>query len=268
MRISPKKRLGQHFLVCKNIQKKIIDACCFTDNDIVCEIGAGFGVLTPLIAERVKKVYALEIDPALCEQLEKVKETHPNIEIVMQDILRFNFENLFSGHSRKVKVVGNIPYYISTPILERLFTFRKIIASAALTVQKEFARRVVAQPGSKEYGSLSCFARYYCEPSILFYIKSACFKPAPKVDSAFIRLTIRDQPEPAVGDEAFFFKVMRTAFTYRRKTLRKSLEGIVSPEALDTFFTRESLNRNIRPEMLSLLDFKKLSDSEKMQKNS
>jgi len=163
------------------------------------------------------------------------------------------------GLSAKIKVFGNIPYNISSPLLEYFIDHRNLISEIFITVQKEFAARVVAVPGSKVYGSLSCFAQYYFEPQIVFNIRKNSFFPVPKVDSTFLKLKVRKEPNVRVDNEDLFFKVIRAAFNKRRKTLRNSLEGVVSKEILDKFFTLRKLNPNIRPDDLSLEDFGCLS---------
>ena len=161
MHFRPKKRLGQNFLVDKNIQNKIIHACRFKADDIVLEIGSGRGELTQLIANEAKCVYALEIDKDLCQILKNNLHSYPNVKIIHADVLRFNLKSHFRNIEGKIQVLGNIPYYISTPIIERLLKYRDKINTIFITVQKEFARRVTAKPGSKDYGSLSCFIQYY-----------------------------------------------------------------------------------------------------------
>lgn len=258
MRNKPKKSLGQNFLIDRNIQKKIIGHCALSSDDIVLEIGAGRGELTSQLAKIVKKVYALEIDKYLCAVLHSGLKDAPNAMVLNQDILKFDLNRRFKKHKARIKVVGNIPYYISSPIIERLIRFKDKIDCAYLTVQKEFARRIVSPPGSKQYGSLSCFAQYYTEPRILFNIKKTSFSPAPKVDSSFLRLKIRKACPVKVNDEALFFRVIRTAFNYRRKTLRNSLKGVLPEGKLRDFFSTFNIDANIRPEDLALQDFARL----------
>lgn len=256
MHIKPKKKLGQNFLVDKNIQRKILAACDLKPKDIILEIGSGRGELTQLIAPKVKKVYALEIDPDLCGLLKERLKEYKNVIIINQDILRFNFKKYFNN---RVKVLGNIPYYISTPIIEHLFKFRQKIETAFITVQKEFAARITALPGSKDYGSLSCFVQYYANPKRIFIIKKNSFFPAPKVDSAFLKIETRHKTCLKSDKEEFLFRIIRQAFNKRRKTLRNSLRETVSKPKLGKFFAKYSINPNIRPEDLALSDFKNLA---------
>jgi len=258
----PKKRFGQNFLIDKNIQEKIIEACELSRDDFVLEIGAGNGELTRLIAPRARSVSAIEIDWNLCKILKGCLESYKNVEIVNQDVLEFDFKKYFQkimNLRQKIKVIGNIPYYITTPIIERLIEFKSGIDAVFITVQKEFALRLAACPGSKDYGSLSCFAQYYTLPEIVLTIKKTCFRPVPKVDSCLLKLKIREMPAVDVGDENLFFSIIRSAFNKRRKTLRNSLKDIVPEEKLKTFFEKYNINPKIRPEELALSDFADLT---------
>jgi len=260
MHIKPKKRLGQNFLTDKNIQRKLVASYNLETTDHVLEIGAGYGELTKLIADCAAFVYALEIDPELCKTLRDNTKGYSNIEIINQDILRFDLEKYFKKLKNKIKVVGNIPYYITTPIIEHLLKYRDKIETVFITVQKEFAKRIVANAGSKEYGSFSCFVQYYSIPKILFFIKKGSFSPIPKVDSCLLELKIRQVPAVNVKDEELFFKVIRASFNKRRKTLRNSLDGIVPLQKLSDFFRKYDIDINIRPEDLTLKDFAHLTN--------
>lgn len=260
MYTKPKKSLGQNFLRDPNIQRKIIDACDFQPSDRVLEIGAGMGVMTGLIASDTSKVYSLEIDHSLIPVLTKNLKAYKNIRIINQDILKFDLDKLGDSASLKIKVFGNIPYYITSPIIEQLLKFRHKIGIIFLTVQKEFGQRMIAVPGSKDYGSFSCFIQYYTEPKILFTVKKNSFYPVPKVDSCLLRLAIRQDPPVAVNNEEMLFKIIRTAFQQRRKTLKNSLKDIVPKEKLQEFFKKYKINPKIRPEDLSLPDFANLAN--------
>ena len=257
MHIKPKKRLGQNFLVDKNIQRKIVEACAFQPSDIILEIGAGRGELTKLIAEKAKAVFALEIDASLCDILKTRLKEYKNIKVIKQDILKFNFKGLPPG----VQVLGNIPYYITTPILERLFKYREKIKTIFISVQKEFAQRIIAPPGTKDYGAFSCFMQYYTDPKKLFYIKRTCFYPAPKVDSCFLHLAMREKPKVLAKNETLLFKIIRAAFNQRRKILKNSLQKVLPRRKIEFFLNHYSLNQNIRAEQLSLEDFAHLADT-------
>ncbi len=256
----PIKSLGQNFLIDKNITRKIVEALGLRPSDIVLEIGAGQGELTGLIAPKVNKLYAFEIDRRLYPLLIERFKINSGTNIVNQDILKCNLVNFLDEHKikGKIKVFGNIPYYISSPIIEHLINHRAIIKEVFLTVQKEFARRVVAVPGSKDYGSFSCFLQYYSIPKIVFQISKGCFYPIPKVDSCFLHLKFRDEPAVYVKNEELLFKIIRAAFNQRRKTLRNSLKGKVQLKELEGFLLKNKLDLNIRPEELSLAEFANL----------
>jgi 16S rRNA (adenine1518-N6/adenine1519-N6)-dimethyltransferase len=259
MRIKPKKKLGQNFLVDGNIRRKIIAACELKNTDIAVELGAGRGELTGLIAARAEKVFAIEIDSALCEIAGDALKEFPNARIINADILKFDFGIFFK--ESKVKVIGNIPYYISSPIIERLVKFRDNITEAYISVQKEFARRMAAPSGSKDYGSFSCFVQYYAQTNVIFNIKKNSFFPVPQVDSSFVRLKIRKEPAVYVKDEKLFFKTIRAAFNKRRKTLKNSMEGVVSRDKLERYFMRYAIDPRIRGEELALQDFANINEA-------
>lgn len=258
MQFKPNKKLGQNFLVDPNLQRKIAAACNLQQADIVLEIGAGRGELTKLIAKSAGFVYAVEIDRCLAGIAKSNLCEYKTVQIINQDILKVNLTELAAKSKRKLRVIGNIPYNITTPIIGHLFKYRNNIEIAYLTVQKEFAKRIVAQPGSDDYGSFSCFVQYYTYPKMLFFIKKGCFFPKPKVDSALVQLSLKRVTVLNLKKEKRLFRIIRAAFNQRRKTLRNSLEGIISDKQLEKFFKKYSLDRNIRPEMLSLQDFHRL----------
>jgi 16S rRNA (adenine1518-N6/adenine1519-N6)-dimethyltransferase len=260
MRIKPKKGLGQNFLVDKNIQTKIIRTCAFGPQDVVLEVGAGRGEFTPLIAREAALVYALEIDDSLCTNLKTKLKEFKNTSVIRQDILQFDLNDFFSRHPGKIKVFGNIPYYITSPIIEHFFRFKNKIDTVFITVQKEFAQRILAHAGSKNYGAFSCFVGYFAEPKKFFYIKKKSFYPIPQVDSCFLQLSIRQSPAVQVKDEALFFKIIRTAFNQRRKTLKNSLKEIIPRIKIEDFLKACAIDENIRPEKLSLRDFAYLAN--------
>lgn len=251
----PRKSLGQHFLVDRNIQAKIIQACHLQKSDSVLEIGPGPGQLTQRISPEVKEVLAVELDKELCVGL-KEKLKFDNLKIFCQDILKFNFRNL----NHKVKVVGNLPYYISTPIISHLLDNKDKISAIYISLQKELGERLVASPGGKEYGAFSCFVQYHTQSRILFKIGKGCFRPSPKVDSVFLELKIRGKPAVEVKDEALFFKLIHAAFNQRRKTIRNSLSGLFPKTDLNCLLEKARLNPQSRPEQLSLDDFSRLAN--------
>jgi len=258
MRLQPKKRLGQNFLADKNIRNKIIAACDLSPADVILEIGSGKGEMTLALANKARKVYALELDNRLIPYLEEVFAGHKNIRLVHKDILKFDLNKGIK--EKRIKVVGNIPYYISSPIIGHIAKYRIKVDSAFLTVQKEFANRIVANPGTKDYGSFSCFVQYYFEPQIEFIISRGCFNPAPKVDSAFISLKVRGSPPVKVKKEERLFKIIRAAFNKRRKTLRNSLQGLINKDILEARLIESGLDLNVRPERLTLENFASLAN--------
>ena len=262
MLIKPKKSLGQNFLLDKNIQKKITFACCLSKEDIVLEIGAGMGDLTEQLSIAAKKVYSLEVDQRLLPLLEERLKGRTNCQILKADILKFEIDKFLQTNlvKQKIKVIGNIPYYISSPIIEHLIKYRSKIDTVFMTVQKEFGRRVNAVAGSKEYGSFSCFVQYYAQAKIIFEIKKGSFKPSPKVDSCFLSLKFRQRPPVEVDNEETFFKIIRSAFNQRRKTLRNSLANFITLGPLEVFLDQQGLSRNVRPEQLNLDNFSQLSN--------
>ena len=248
-----KKNLGQNFLTDIRIQQKIIQACDLKIEDVVVEIGPGSGALTRLIAPKVKRLICVETDRDLIGPLRSGLAS--SAEIVHADFLKWDMSHLPS----EVKVIGNIPYYISTPIIEKLIQDRTKFSAAFLTVQLEFGQRLTAKAGGKDYGSLSCFAQYYADIKMLFKIKNTCFKPAPKVDSCFLRLMMKALPDPIARDEEFLFKLIPTAFQQRRKNIVNSLKGLAAKEKLEESLKSLGINPNARPENLTLSNYIALS---------
>jgi 16S rRNA (adenine1518-N6/adenine1519-N6)-dimethyltransferase len=255
----PKKSLGQNFLVDKNILAKISRSAQFSSDDLVVEIGAGRGELTRFLSETAGSGVALELDKRLTFLLKESLGAFRNLTVMQQDVLAFDFQELSRRYGKKIKVVGNIPYYISSPIISHLLVFRPYIEEIFLTVQQEFAERIAAPEGSKTYGSLSIYVQYYTEPKLLFLIPRTCFRPAPQVDSAFIKLTPRKSLPLSDNDEKELFRITRKAFQQRRKKLSNSLSGVIAKEKLTAFFRTYSINPSIRPEEMSVDDFIKLA---------
>jgi 16S rRNA (adenine1518-N6/adenine1519-N6)-dimethyltransferase len=245
----PKKNLGQNFLTDTRIQRKIIQACDLKGEDTVVEIGPGQGVLTRLIAPMVKRLICVETDRDLIEPLRLGVSS--SVEIVHADFLKWNMGHLPDG----IKIIGNIPYYISTPIIEKLITDRLKISAAFLTVQLEFGGRLTARSGGKDYGSLSCFVQYYADIKMLFKIKHTCFNPAPKVDSCFLGLTMRPQADNPACDEEFLFTLIQTAFQQRRKNIVNALKGLTGKEKLEGALKALNIDLNARPENLTLSNY-------------
>jgi len=257
MHTYPKKCLGQHFLVDKNIRAKILKSCHFKNSDVVLEIGAGRGEMASLIAPKVKHLLCIEIDKNLYQELKAQLKRFKNVELICADILKVDISRrIKEGH---IKVFGNIPYYLTTPIITYLIRYRRKIDKIFLTVQKEFAKRIVALPGSRDYSAFSIYCNYYLTSRTLFFISRGCFYPVPKVDSAFLEMQTLSRPSYRVGNESFFFKVVRTAFGQRRKTLKNALKGLVDPLRLSSILTERGIKPSVRAEELSCADFAYLS---------
>ncbi len=261
MRSKPKKSLGQNFLVDKNIQEKIIRSCDLKEADTVLEIGPGRGELTQALLDRAKKVIAVEIDGELCAHLKEKFSSYANFVLINNDILKVGLSRLACGKGPgRLKVIANVPYYISTPIITHLLNHGKFIETIFITLQKELAARLAASAGSKSYGAFSCLVQFYAKPKILFSIKNSSFWPRPKVDSSFIELKILSAPPVQVRDESLFFKIIRSGFNQRRKLLKNNL-GRELPEAkIRDCFRTAGIKQGARAEDLSLRDFARVSN--------
>ena len=256
------KSLGQNFLIDGNIVRNICDEGQITkDNDIL-EIGPGIGTLTEELSLRANKVVAVEIDKNLLPILDETLDAYDNIEIVHGDILKLNLPELFSEKFEKknIKVVANLPYYITTPIITRLLEEEIDVECILVMVQKEVAKRICASPGSKDYGSLSVFVQYYTQAEIVLTVPKNVFMPKPNVDSAVIRLKVRDE-KLALKDKDAFFKVVRAAFSKRRKTILNSLsQGLaVEKEDMRIILDKAGIRPTERAENLNIEDFAKIS---------
>jgi len=262
-RIRPVKRLGQSFLVDNNITSRIVDASKIGGDDIVVEIGAGLGTMTSIIAERAKKVVALEIDPKLVNVLNEELKEISNIEIIHTDVLRYDFSSPLGG-SGKIKVIGNIPYNISSQILFRLIEFRDHISSATLMFQKEVADRIAAAAGTKEYGILSVIVPMYAVLSTIMTVPSSCFHPKPKVDSTVLKMDMRESPLFELSDHDIFLKTVKTAFSKRRKTLANNLKGMDAVRSMgmdvSSLLVEAGIDGRRRGETLTVEEFGRLAE--------
>lgn len=247
----PRKSLSQNFLIDDNIKAKIIQTCNLSKDDNVLEIGPGKGVLTKELIRLAKSVVAVEKDVRLFQMLCQTLGEYLNLSLVNQDILKYRISQ------SNTKVIGNIPYNISSPLIEHLLEQRDKISVIYISLQKELADRIIAKPGGKDYGSFSLFVQYHTIPAIKFIIKKGSFKPRPKVDSAFVELLIRKTPAVSVKDEELFFKIIRVAFGQRRKMISNTLKEIIGAEKI----CQIGISPSIRPEDLSLEDFGRLSNS-------
>ena len=248
-----RRRLGQHFLFDPSILGRIVDAAGLSSEDTAVEIGSGPGALTRLLAERVKKVVAIELDEELFRRLRIELAGYMNVELIEGDALKFPFETL-----GRFKVVSNIPYYITTPIIFTLLDAGTNLETMTLTIQKEVAERIVAAPGGKDYGVLSIMVQYCASPEMKFVIPKEAFRPAPGVDSAVIQIEMLHRPRIRVKDEKMFFRVVKTAFSQRRKTLANSLKSFGGN--VRDILVRCGLDPQRRPETLSLAEFARLAD--------
>ena len=261
-----KKKFGQNFLIDSHVLNKIVDAAEITDEDTVLEIGPGIGTLTQYLAESAKKVVAVEIDRDAVEVLKATLSPYDNITVINKDILKTDINRLSMEYNdgKPFKVVANLPYYITTPIIMSLLEDKAPISSITVMVQKEVADRMDAEPGSKEYGALSLAVQYYADTYLAANVPPNCFMPRPNVGSAVIKLTLHDEKPVSVNDEKLMFKLIRASFNQRRKTLQN---GIANDKTLT--FAKEDvsgaleelgISPSIRGEKLSLEEFAELSN--------
>jgi len=253
--LSPNKKLGQNFLVDENVVRKII-LFSQTEGKEVIEIGAGPGTLTVYLAKTAQKVFAVEIDKKILNVLKEVCQNLSNVQIVNSDFLELNVKNL--TNSNKIYIVGNLPYYITSQILFKLFEERECIEKFTIMVQKEVAQRLLAKPGTKEYGNLTVAMNFYCEIEDYFYVSKNVFYPKPEVDSAVLRARFKDNlPEIEHRD---FFKIVHACFSTRRKTILNALSNQfdIEKERLKKVLFTAGLDESLRAENLSLDDYVKL----------
>jgi len=262
-----KKQFGQNFLVDLHVLGKILRAAEIGSEDVCLEIGPGIGSLTQLMGEAAKRVISVEIDNRLIPLLEENLAAYDNIEIVNSDFMELDLPTFFEEKAidRPVKVVANLPYYITTPIIMGLFESGVPLDSITVMVQEEVAKRMQAKPGTKDYGALSLAVQYYAEPTIAAYVPQNCFIPRPGVGSAVIHLKRRRELPVETKDEKLMFKLIRAAFGQRRKTLVNSVSGspelTVSKDQILTALAKAGISEKIRGEALSLADFAKLADA-------
>lgn len=261
------KKFGQNFLIDSNILENIIGAANVTKEDCVLEIGPGIGTMTQYLCENAREVVAVEIDKKLIPILENdTLSAYDNITIINEDILKVDINKIVEEKNggRPIKVVANLPYYITTPIIMGLFESHVPLESITIMVQKEVAERMQVGPGTKDYGALSLAVQYYAKPELMFIVPAGCFMPRPNVDSAVIRLTRHTNPPVIVNDENKMFNIIRAAFNQRRKTLVNSLNNAsglnVTKSAVTEALEKMGLSQTIRGEALTLEQFALLSD--------
>lgn len=260
------KKFGQNFLVDSNVLENIIEKAGITEDDLVLEIGPGIGTMTQYLCESAREVVAIEIDETLIPILNYTLEDYDNVEVINDDALKTDIEKIVKKKNggKPIKVVANLPYYITTPIIMGLLEGKAPIESITIMVQKEVAERMQTGPGSKDYGALSLAVQYYADAKILMTVPASCFMPRPKVDSSVIKLDIYDKPPVDVCDEEMMFKIIRASFNQRRKTLVNGLKN-----ASNLPFTKEEIEESIeklgedvrvRGEKLTLEQFAKLTN--------
>ncbi len=261
-----KKKFGQNFLIDPHVLDKIVDAAQVTEEDFVLEIGPGIGTLTQYLCERARQVLAVEIDKNLIPVLRDTLSPYTNVEVLQGDILKQDIQHIadtYNGGNR-IKVVANLPYYITTPIIMELFESRVPLANVTVMVQKEVADRMRAEPGTKDCGALSLAVQYYAEPYIAAFVPPNCFIPRPNVGSAVVRLDCRTHAPVEVEDEKLLFRLIRASFNQRRKTLQNGIANsselpFSKAEAAEAI-GRAGFDSNIRGEKLGLSEFARLAD--------
>ena len=260
------KKFGQNFLIDGHVLDKIIAGAGVTKDDMVLEIGPGIGTMTQYLAEAAGKVVAVEIDRNLLPILQETLADYDNVKVIHADVLSLDLEKLVQEENggRPIKVVANLPYYITTPIIMGLFEQHVPLANVTVMVQKEVAARMKSGPGSKDYGALSLAVQYYAEPYIVANVPCNCFMPRPNVDSAVIRLTRYEEPPVQVKDEKMLFKIIRASFNQRRKTLQNGLNNSselnFTKDQIAAAIAEAGFSPSVRGEALTLEQFAKLTD--------
>ena len=260
------KKFGQNFLINPSVLEDIISEADVTEDDMVLEIGPGIGTMTQYLCEAARQVIAVEIDTNLIPILQDTLSEYDHVKVINEDILKVDINALANEYNngKPIKVVANLPYYITTPIIMGLFESHVPIDSITIMVQKEVADRMQEGPGSKEYGALSLAVQYYSTPEIVVNVPPSCFMPQPKVGSAVIKLTRHEKPPVDVDDEKLMFKLIRASFNQRRKTLANGLNNFggfnLSKEMIQESIEELGVPVNVRGEALSLEQFAKLSN--------
>lgn len=257
------KSLGQNFLIDKNIIDKIIDGAGIGADDTVIEIGPGIGVITAEAAKRAKKVIAVEIDRSLIPILEETLSEFDNVTILNRDVLKVDISELTAGECpQNIKIMGNLPYYITTPIIMKLLEEQVKADSITVMMQKEVADRIKASPGSKAYGALSVTVQYYCSVEKVADVPKGVFIPQPKVDSTVLKLNLRNEKPVKPADEKVFFNCVKAAFSQRRKTLLNSMQTLqgVSKELIREVLEASGIQTNRRAETLTIEEFAKIAN--------
>jgi 16S rRNA (adenine1518-N6/adenine1519-N6)-dimethyltransferase len=264
-KISPKRALGQHFLIDQGIAQKIVRLADLEPEDCVVEIGPGMGVLTFLMLPLVKKMIAVELDQGMADYLRERAAGMASLTVLRRDALGFDFAKAARDVDRKIKVVANLPYNISTPVIFRLLESREALARLTLMLQREVAQRITASPGNKAYGPLAIFTQLYTSPKIMMLVPPEAFYPSPKVESALVGFEILERPRIAIDDHGFFQKVVRASFAQRRKTLLNALKGSSLPlgpkDKIEAALVAAGINPRCRAETLDLAEFQRLAEA-------
>lgn len=254
------KGLGQNFLIDDSVLDDIIQASEITSEDFVIEIGPGIGTLTKLLLNKARRVCAIELDSDLIPILKEELKEYENLEIIKGDALKVDFNEII-GEEKSVKIVANLPYYVTTPIISKLLNGNYNINSIIIMIQKEVAERIAAKPSTKEYGALTLLVQYYSSVEIVRKVSPKAFIPQPKVESMVIKLNKFDAPRVTIKDKELFFKIVRESFNMRRKTLSNSLKNInLEKDKLQKAFENAGIDPKRRGETLSIEEFGKLSD--------
>lgn len=256
------KSLGQNFLIDDKVLDDIVEGADVSKEDFVIEIGPGVGTLTKELLAKAKKVCAVELDSELIPILQEELQGYDNFELIHKDALKVDFNEII-GEEESVKVVANLPYYVTTPIIARMLNEDYKFKSLTIMIQKEVAERIDAEPNCKEFGSISVLVQYYCDTKIIRTVPPSSFVPQPKVDSIVIRLDKLDKPRVQVKDKELFFKIVRQSFNMRRKTLRNAIKSmkIIDGEEMEKVFENANIDPRRRGETLSLQEFANLADA-------
>jgi 16S rRNA (adenine1518-N6/adenine1519-N6)-dimethyltransferase len=254
----PRKSLGQNFLTDRRVIDRIVDVAEISGRDEILEIGPGVGALTLALAEKAGRVVAIEKDERVMSRLHELLDGHPNVELISGDCLKIDYANFCGG--KKIKVVSNLPYSISTPVLLKLLKVRELLSSLILMLQLEVGERITASPGGKQYGSLSVLIQTYMDVKIEFRVPPSAFWPKPKVDSAVLEFVPLPRPRVPITDGSVYEKVVRAAFSSRRKMLGNSLRSILPKDAAESVLGSCGIDRRRRAETLTIEEFGLLAE--------
>ena len=262
--ISASKSLGQNFLINDEVIEKIVESANISNEDLIIEIGPGLGTLTKRLLEKAKKVIAIELDKRMISILQERFSLYDNFKLINDDILKVNLNEIIQNEKdiKEVKIVANLPYYITTPIIMKLLEDKLTLKSITVMVQKEVAKRLTSNPGSKQAGAITYAVNYYCEPEEIVLVPNSSFIPEPEVESEVIKLNLRREPAVKIENEELFFKFIKASFMQRRKTLVNGItnSGLMSKEEIKTLLKKVNLPENVRGEVLTMQDFAKLTN--------